>query len=77
MPIMEKFDLHELVCVKVFGTRPEADVAKSYLIYNNIQAEIFINSPNVYVPNAFPLGARLMVSEKDKEEALKLLAVPR
>lgn len=62
-----------LVCVKIFGTLPEAGIAKSYLIDNGIEADIFINSPGAYVPNAFPLGARLMIKEEDKEKALKLL----
>ena len=65
--------MSNIICIRIFGEITEAEIAKSFLLANNIQADIFFNSAGACLPNPFPLGARLMINEKDKEKALKLL----
>ncbi len=65
--------MSNIICIRIFGEITEAEIAKSFLIANDVQADIFFNSAGAYTPHAFPLGARLMINEEDKEKALELL----
>jgi hypothetical protein len=76
---LEKYDIifnvEKLKILKIFNSRIEADIAKSYLKSNNINSFIFADDAgNMYPSQDIVSGVRLLVSEEDYEWAKKLLA---
>lgn len=67
--------MEKLKILKIFNSRIEADIAKSYLKSNNINSFIFADDAgNMYPSQDIVSGVRLLVSEEDYEWAKKLLA---
>lgn len=61
--------------IKVFNSRIEAEVAKSFLFSNGIEAQIQADDIGAMRPAlAFSNGVLLLVLEKDADAALKILA---
>ena len=76
---LEKYDIifnvEKLKILKIFNSRIEADIAKSYLKSNNINSFIFADDAgNMYPSQDIVSGVRLLVIEEDYEWAKKLLA---
>lgn len=66
--------MSKIICIKEFDTQVEAQVVKSFLISNGIEADVFGDDvaglrPELRNINPF----RLMIREEDKEKAEKLL----
>jgi len=65
----------DMVCVKTFVHRHEADLAKGYLESEGIPAFVSSDDLGGMRPNlGFATGARLLVSDEALEEATRLLA---
>ena len=64
-----------LVCIKKFSTRIEADMAKSVLEGNGIKSEVFADhcfGIGQTLQDSAPM-ARLMVNKEDEEKATEVL----
>ncbi|HVH66724.1 MAG TPA: hypothetical protein VM716_02565 [Gemmatimonadales bacterium] len=66
----------EVVCIKTFANRPEAELAKTVLEANGIPAIVSVDDVGGMRPEvAFGKGARLLVDANQVQGALELLAV--
>lgn len=64
----------DLVCVKVFSSRLEAEFAKGLLETNKVPSLIRADDEGGMMPSLTgPQGVRLYVSEKDQQKAEKIL----
>ena len=68
--------MEDIVCIKTFATRMDAEVAKSKLMANSIQS--FIEADDAGGAYPFPLsghmkGIRLFVAKKYAQQAQNLL----
>jgi hypothetical protein len=68
--------MHDPVVVKLFTTRLEADIAKSFLEANDIMAFVTADDRGGATPfpmQPTPTGVKLLVKYSDAEKARKLL----
>jgi hypothetical protein len=66
----------KLVIVKTYKSRMEAEIAKGLLESNGIPAHVSVDDAGgMYPPFNFGGGAKILVPEKFKEKAAKLLEV--
>ena len=64
----------DLVCVRTYDNREEAEFAKSFLEANGIRAEVFADDCGGWrISLHASEGVRLMVLQKDAEKVLQLL----
>ena len=69
---MYNYLMSKLVRIMLLRDMQEAKIAKSCLIANGIEADLFFDNLG-YMGEAASGGIELKVREKDKEAALKLL----
>jgi hypothetical protein len=66
--------MSDLKIIKIFGSRIEAEIAKGFLQSNDINSVIISDDAgSMYPAQDIVSGVRLMVGEKDFQEAEKLL----
>jgi hypothetical protein len=67
--------MDEIVCIKTYPSRIEAQIAKGLLEKNGIKAIVSADDAGGMHPDLLwgTGGARLLVQEKDKEKAASLL----
>ena len=67
--------MKELICVKAYPNRIDAELAKTLLEENDIKAMILGNDAGGAYPGLLwgTGGARLLVQEENKEKAISLL----
>ncbi len=66
--------MDDLVVIKTFNTREEAEVVKGFLDSNGIKAFLLTDDASGSYSNLTLVhGIRLMVNTKDKEKAIKAL----
>ncbi len=64
----------DLVCIRIYDNREEAEFARSFLETNGIDAEVFADDCGGWRPGLHSSeGLRLMVVKRDAEKALQLL----
>ncbi|QNM82058.1 DUF2007 domain-containing protein [Sphingomonas sabuli] len=56
-----------------YNTAIEAEVARTFLESNGVEAVVFDSASSLYAEGAL-IGARVMVLDEDLEEAVRLLA---
>lgn len=63
-----------IVCIRRFSLLQEAQIAKEFLISNDIKADVFSdNAGGAERGMEFGLGNQLMINDEDSEKALELL----
>ena len=63
-----------LVCIRTFGGRLEAEIARGVLEANGIKVALSADDMGGIRPElSFSLGVRLLVMEESAEEALRVL----
>lgn len=68
--------MDDLVCVQIFNSRIEAEIAKGFLEQNDIHATISADDAGGAYPYPFQPnieGVRLMVAQKSKKRAREIL----
>lgn len=65
--------MSDLICIETYPNIVVAEVAKSFLESQGIQAEIFSDNCGGMRPEMEQYGIRLIVREEDKELAQELL----
>lgn len=66
----------DLICVKTFNSRVEADLARGFLEANGVNAVVSTDSAGgVELGLEFMPGVRLLVKRKDASTAVELLRV--
>ena len=65
----------DLVCIKIYNNRPEAELEKGLLNSNGIQAMILADDAGGLRPDLLWItgGVRLLVKQEDAQNALDLL----
>ena len=67
--------MSDIVCVKTFSGRLEAEIAKGMLEAHGIRAMVAADDAGGFRPElAFSFGVRLLVLEGSAEQALSLIA---
>ncbi|MBM3709871.1 MAG: DUF2007 domain-containing protein [Actinobacteria bacterium] len=67
--------MENLKTLKIFNSRIEADIAKSYLKSNNIKSYILADDAgSMYPSQDLVVGVKLLVNKKDFEQAKKLIS---
>ena len=65
--------MSELTCIETYGSRDEAELARSFLESNGIDAIVFADDCGGARPHLqISEGVRLMIKQEDKEMALQL-----
>ena len=65
--------MSELTCIETYCSREEAELARSFLEANGIDAVVFTDDCGGTRPHLqLSEGVRLMVKQEDKEKAFKL-----
>ena len=66
--------MQEIVCVKTYNSRLEAEIARGNLEANGIGAVVSADDGGGYRPElAFVLGVRLLVRKENEARALEIL----
>ena len=64
----------EIICVKIFNSRLEAEIARGNLEANGIDSMVSADDGGGTRPElAFSLGVRLLIKKKNEERALDIL----
>ena len=64
--------MSDLVCIKTYGSRHEAELVRGFLEVNGIKAVVSADDVGGMRPHLlFGGGARLLVKEEDVQEALE------
>lgn len=67
--------MSDIVCVRTFSGRLEAEIAKGMLEAHGIKAMVAADDAGGFRPElAFSFGVRLLVLEENAEQALSLIA---
>ena len=65
--------MSEITCIEIYCSREEAELARSFLEANGIDAVVFADDCGGARPHLqISEGVRLMVKQEDKEKALQL-----
>ena len=66
--------MSEVICVKIFNSRLEAEIVRGNLKANGIESMVSADDGGGIRPElAFALGVRLMIKKEDEARALKIL----
>ena len=65
----------DFICIKTYGSRPEAELAKGFLEFEGIKAMVFADDVGGMNPALLwsTGGARLLVKKEDAQKANELL----
>ena len=65
--------MSDLICIKTYINREEAELARGFLETNGVGAAVFADDCGGARPHLQIAGVRLMVGEEDVEKATQLL----